>query len=184
MKFNTIALSLAFVGALTMGVAHEGDEITSKVDIDTQIEAIKAAPAQKRVELMNEFKQKLAAMNQEQRMAAITQMQEKMHRRVHNAEHQFASMGRQEVGNAKDHQGINAHMQERAQEMIQEHQMQTSEQMTYMQRMNQTHVGDQINHMDSHNGQIPGNIQGGKIPGAKTQHTQIPGKNMQGGGSH
>ena len=68
-KITTI---LALVGTLTLGLAADAT-------IDAQIEKIQNAPAQERVELMNQFKKQLMTMNQEQREEAISKMQTKMH---------------------------------------------------------------------------------------------------------
>lgn len=140
MKFTRITLSVALLGALTVGMAN--------ADVDAQIEAIKAAPAEKRVEMMNEFKQKLATMNQADRADAIAQMQEKMHGQAQGAQ-DFGSMTQEQAHDAKDQgRDMGEQTHARAQEMAQEHQMQTNEQMNQMQNMNQSHAGDQFNHMN------------------------------------
>lgn len=59
---------LALVGTLTFGLAADAT-------IDAQIEAIQSAPAQERVRLMNEFKEQLMTMNQEERQEAIAALQ-------------------------------------------------------------------------------------------------------------
>ncbi|MFA7611579.1 MAG: hypothetical protein WCY51_08785, partial [Sulfurimonas sp.] len=43
----------------------------AEVDVDAQIEALKTATPQERVELMNEFKTTLSTLSQEERTAAI-----------------------------------------------------------------------------------------------------------------
>ena len=50
----------------------------NSVDIDSYIAQIKKASPQERVKLMNEFKQKVAQMNKEQRLKSIEKMQAKM----------------------------------------------------------------------------------------------------------
>ncbi len=67
-KITTI---LALVGTLTLGLAADAT-------IDAQIERIQNAPAKERVKLMNEFKQHLMTMNQEQRQEAVAKMQAEM----------------------------------------------------------------------------------------------------------
>lgn len=67
-KVTTI---LALVGTLTLGLAVDAT-------IDAQIEKIQNAPAQEKVKLMNEFKQQLMTMNQEQRQEAVAAMQAEM----------------------------------------------------------------------------------------------------------
>jgi len=67
-KITTI---LVLVGTLTLCLAADAT-------IDAQIEEIQNAPAQKRVKLMNRFKQELMTMNQEQRQEAVVKMQAEM----------------------------------------------------------------------------------------------------------
>ena len=62
---------LALVGTLTLGLAADAT-------IDAQIAAIQNAPAAQRVQLMNEFKQQLMTMNQEQRQEAVATLQAEM----------------------------------------------------------------------------------------------------------
>lgn len=64
-----ITMTLALLGALTMGLAEDS--------IDVQIESIQTAPAQERVHLINEFKKQLATMNNEDRSQAIEKLQAK-----------------------------------------------------------------------------------------------------------
>jgi len=130
MKFAKITLSVALLGALTLGMADDTATTDTTSTIDAQIEAIQTAPAQERVQLMNEFKQKLMTMNQEERMAAITQMQEKMQAKAGGAQ----EFGVNTATMAKDM------TKTRAQEM----QMQANEQMSQMQNMNQQQAGSQF----------------------------------------
>ena len=174
MKFTRITLSVALLGAFTLGMADT-------TNVDAQIEAIKAAPAEKRVEMMNEFKQKLATMNQEDRMAAMAQMQEKMHGKMESGK-EFSSMTREQAHNAKEHAGeMGEQTRTRAKEMAQEHQMQANEQMKQMQNMNQFQAGNQFNHMNMQ-GNIPSNSYGGNIPSGAPANMQ--GGNFQGAGSN
>lgn len=67
MRLAKKVIALAILGSLTAVFA---DTIT-----DTQIEAIKNAPAKERVQLMNQFKMRLRSMNEADREAAITALQ-------------------------------------------------------------------------------------------------------------
>ena len=145
MKFAKITLSVALLGALTLGMADETASTNTNASgsVDAQIAAIQTAPAQKRVQMMNEFKQKLATMNQADRMAAIQEMQQKMHGKAQTGR-ELGSAMHEEMKNKEMHMG--KHAQERTQEMVQTHQMDANEHMTQMQHMNQTHAGSQFNH--------------------------------------
>lgn len=141
MKLTKITLSIALIGALTLGMAEETTASTdTTVSVDAQIEAIQAAPAQERIELMNEFKQKLMQMNQEERMAAIQEMQTKMQTKAAGAQ----DFGMNTAGMAQDmasHEGqeFGDMTKTRAQDM----QMQTNEQMNQVQNMVQQQAGNQ-----------------------------------------
>lgn len=50
--------------------------------IDTQIDEIQKAPAEQRVQLMNQLKMKLANMNEEDQSKAMNQMRERLQTRV------------------------------------------------------------------------------------------------------
>ncbi len=68
MKAITLsATTLILLGTLTLGIADE-------ISVDAQITAIQEAPAQERVQLMNQFKTRLTTMNESEREAAITQL--------------------------------------------------------------------------------------------------------------
>ena len=68
MKAITLsATALMLLGTLTLGIADE-------ISVDAQITAIQEAPAGERVQLMNQFKERLATMNAGEREAAITQL--------------------------------------------------------------------------------------------------------------
>ena len=166
MKFAKITLSVALLGALTLGMAEDTASTdttataTTSVSVDAQIAAIQAAPAQERVQLMNQFKQKLATMNQADRMAAIQEMQQKMQGKA-QAGQAFGSTTREQAKNAKENgAAMGEQTRTRAQEMAQEHQMQANEQMTQMQNMNQMQAGSQFNHMN--------NMPGGAMSGGAT----------------
>jgi hypothetical protein len=111
-------ITLALLGSLTLTLAD--------ASIDVQITAIQNAPAQERVELMNQFKQQLATMNAEDRSAAISAMQTKMQARQ-DENHAQRDMTR-------------VRMQEHAGEM----QMEQNGQMSQMQNMNQHQAGEQF----------------------------------------
>ncbi|SFV66540.1 hypothetical protein MNB_SM-6-1037 [hydrothermal vent metagenome] len=147
MKFTKITLSVALLGVLTLGMADDAattnTSTSTPTSVDSQIEAIQSAPAQERVQMMNEFKQRLATMNQEDRMAAIQEMQAKMHGKAQTGR-ELGSAMHEEMKNKGMHMG--KHAQERTQEMVQTHQMNANEHMTQMQHMNQTHAGSQFNH--------------------------------------
>jgi len=106
MKFAKITLSVALLGALTLGMAEDTAtvETTTSVSVDTQIAEIQAAPAQERVRLMNQFKQRLAAMNEEQRAEAIAQLQEKIKQMQANEQMtQMQNMNQMQVGSQFNH---------------------------------------------------------------------------------
>ncbi|MEA3370938.1 MAG: hypothetical protein U9Q40_06320 [Campylobacterota bacterium] len=67
-KITTV---VALLGTLTLGLAADAT-------IDAQIEKIQNAPAAEKVQLMNEFKQELMTMKQEQRQEAVAKLQAKM----------------------------------------------------------------------------------------------------------
>ena len=72
MKAMTLsAATLMLLGTLPLGMA---EDVTTEMTVDQQITAIKNAPAQERVRLMNQFKLRLATMNEAEREAAITQL--------------------------------------------------------------------------------------------------------------
>lgn len=102
-------LTLALLGGLTFSFADD------TASIDEQITEIQNAPEQERVQLMNQFKLRVANMNQEQREEAITQLQQRMR--------------------ATTAQGTQAQKQM---------QMQQSQEMLKTQNMNQNRVANQF----------------------------------------
>jgi hypothetical protein len=70
-----VTIVVALLGVLTVGFADD-------VSIDSEIAAIQSAPAQERVQLMNQFKQKLSLMNQADRSEAISRLQVKTQTRT------------------------------------------------------------------------------------------------------
>ena len=121
MRYIQILIPL-FIGMLSVCMADDvSSPQTTSIDIDAQIAKIQTAPAEERVMLMNELKKSIAAMNEAERAAAISQLQSKMRRQA--AQNPAVS-----------------HMQTRVQEM----QVQASEHVMQMQQMNQDRVADQI----------------------------------------
>jgi len=145
MKLVKITLSVALLGLLSIASAEDTATVDTTVSVDAQIEAIQTAPAQERVRLMNQFKQRLMQMNQEDRMAAIQEMQSKMQTQAGDAQ----EFGRDTASMAKDMsagdgQEFGDMTRTRAQEHTQEMQMQTNEQMNHMQNMVQQQAGNQF----------------------------------------
>jgi hypothetical protein len=64
MKLSKKIVALAILGSLTA--------VFAEATVDEQIEAIKNAPAQERVQLMNQFKVRLRSMNEADREQAIS----------------------------------------------------------------------------------------------------------------
>lgn len=147
MKFTKITLSLALLGALTLGMAEDTVTADTTTTVDTQIEAIQTAPAQERVRLMNEFKQRLMQMNEEDRMAAIQEMQTKMQTRAKTGQEfgqTTATMAKDmAAGEGKE---FGERTRTRAQEHAQEMQMQTNEKAVRTQTMTQQRGGNQLMH--------------------------------------
>lgn len=70
MRTMGLGATLILLGGLTLGIADES--------IDKQIEELKTATTQERVELMNEFKKTLSALSNEDKMAAIDKLRSSM----------------------------------------------------------------------------------------------------------
>lgn len=70
-----ITIVVAFLSLHTFCIADD-------VSIDAEIEAIKNAPVRERVQLMNQFKQKLSLMNQVDRNEAISRLQVRTQTRI------------------------------------------------------------------------------------------------------
>lgn len=136
-KITTI---LALVGTLTLGLAADAT-------IDAQIEKIQNAPAQERVQLMNEFKQQLATMNKEQRQEAVAKMQAEM----------------QAAGEMTKTQA-----QERKREHVAAAQAEATQEMNRHQNMQQNQMGNQVAHeFINAGGTIPTGGNGGGNPTVK-----------------
>lgn len=164
MIFIKITLLVVFFGLLTLGMS---DNTTSTlISIDSQIAIIKAAPAKERVQMMNEFKQRLANMNQQKRMNTIAKMQEKFQGKT-----VVGSTMNEQVHTWKDKDSrMSEMMKARTQEMAQETQMQSSEQMSHMQNMNQMKAGNQFMNENYYKPSIPMNSSpnGGWIGGSNS----------------
>jgi len=164
MKFAKITLSVALLGVVTLGMADNVPTNTTNnpaATIDSQIAAIQAAPAQERVQMMNEFKQKLMQMNQEDRMAAIAEMQKEM------AGHKDAMQQQGEQMQAQ----MQEHMQEKMQKHAEGMQMEHMQDMTQMQNMNQHQAGNQWQHEQNdimqHNGGMQQNTHNNNMFGGR-----------------
>ena len=143
MKARNILLSLAVIGSLTLGMADEtattntssqtttSSSVTttnSSGSVDTQIAKIQSAKGAERVELMNAFKQRVAGMNQEDRMAAINEMRTQMQ------------------ANAQAHMQSGMQMGEETRQRAHEMQQNNMPDMHQMQNMNQMQAGNQFMH--------------------------------------
>ncbi|WP_297434453.1 hypothetical protein [Sulfurimonas sp.] len=154
MNFAKITLSVALLGALTLGMADDTATQSNNTNsgIDAQITKIQNAPAQERVQLMNQFKEQLANMNVQERTDAIAQMQEKMQGQAQSNMKAGQDMGEEMHKNAqdtKDHaQEMGEDMHQMTEDMIQEHQAHAMQHMDQTQRTNQMQAGDHMNHID------------------------------------
>ncbi|WP_345976013.1 hypothetical protein [Sulfurimonas sp. HSL3-7] len=124
MKAITLsAATLMLFGTLTLAMAAD---VTTEMTVDEQITAIKNAPAQERVRLMNQFKVRLATMNEAEREAAITQLRT-----------QTQTQTRTATGDADGEQIQTRTM---TQERSRLNEMQQTQQMQQMQQMNQQQI--------------------------------------------
>ena len=151
MKLTKITLSVALLGALTLSMADETTTSNTNNSIDTQITKIQNAPAKQRVELMNEFKQQLSTMNKEDRMAAISQMQEKMQTHTHGNMQESKNFGSATHEAAKGERDNRMHemsdmTQHRTQDMMHERESDMTQHMNHIEHMNQTQAGNQMQH--------------------------------------
>ena len=127
MKAMTLsAATLMLLGTLTLGMA---EDITTEMTVDQQITAIKNAPAQERVRLMNQFKVRLATMNEAEREAAITQLRT-----------QTQTQTRTE---SDDAEGEKMQTRTMTRERSRLNEMQQTQQMQQMQQMNQQQIKQQ-----------------------------------------
>jgi hypothetical protein len=118
MKAITLSAALILLGSLTLAMAD--------ATIDEQITAIKNAPAQERVQLMNRFKERLAAMNASEREEAIKQLRAQVQTRQQS----------------DDNEGDQLQERTQTQERSRINQMQQTEQMQRMEEMQQRQSGD------------------------------------------
>ena len=112
MKTLGLVTTLMLLGTLTLGVAD--------VSVDEQIAAISNATPEERVALVNDFKETLATMNDDERAAAIAQMRSTMSSSGEQMQTQTQTRQRSRIG-----------------------QMEQSEGMQHMQQMNQKQTGSQ-----------------------------------------
>jgi hypothetical protein len=88
---------LIFLGTLLLA--------ENNIDIDSYINRIKKASPETRVQLMNEFKQKIAQMNKEERLKSIQQIRAKMKVNSHKKNH--TTMQTQHGNEINTHQNMN-----------------------------------------------------------------------------
>lgn len=130
MKAITLsAAALMLLGTLTLGMA---EDVATDITVDDQITAIQEAPAQERVRLMNQFKTRLATMNEADREAAITQLR---------TQTQAQTQAREKDGTAEGEQ-LQTRTQTQTRSRVNE--MQQTQDMQQMQQMNQRQAGDQL----------------------------------------
>ncbi len=99
-------LVLALLGGLSFSFAE--DPALDNATIDDQITEIQNAPEQERVQLMNQFKLRVANMNQEQRSEAIQQLQQRMGTQTKNKDSQ-QQMQMQQSGEMLKIQNMHQH---------------------------------------------------------------------------
>jgi hypothetical protein len=135
MKVITLsATALMLLGTLTLGMADE-------ISVDEQITAIQEAPAQERVQLMNQFKERLATMNADEREAAITQLRTQTQTQTQARLQDGTAEGEQIQTRTmtKERSRINE-MQQTQQQQMQQQQMQKQQQMQQMQQQMQQQI--------------------------------------------
>ena len=169
---KTVIATAIVLGSFTAVLANE--------NVDTQIANIKGASAQERVQLMNEFKVKLAAMNAQDREDAINQLRSQVqtHKEMKQGAHEGAH---EEMANAK--------MQKKEmaiQAMSQTDQMNHVQNMNQMNMMNQQQMGSMVgdlpmnpmnpSSMRMSPGVLPGanSATGGAMPSASTSSSAQP----------
>ncbi|MDA3946608.1 MAG: hypothetical protein PF439_08020 [Helicobacteraceae bacterium] len=119
MKTITLsAAALMLLGTLTLGMA---EDVATDITVDEQITEIQNAPAQERVRLMNQFKTRLATMNEADREEAITQLRTQTQTQAHTY-----------AGEEKGEK-----LQTRSQDRLRVNQLEQTEQMQRSQEMNQ-----------------------------------------------
>ena len=181
---KTVIATAIVLGSFTAVFANES--------IDTQIANIKGATAQERVQLMNEFKVKLAEMNAQDRADAINQLrsqvqvqkrtqageqagtQEAMQTRTRTRTQASAEKGTQE--------GLTSEVKLQKQEMAVQAISQT-DQMNQVQNMNQVHMMSQ-QQMGSMVGDLPMDpasmpMSPGVLPGSTATLPSVPTTTVQ-----
>ena len=119
--------------------------LNANMSVDQQIQNIKKAPPQKRVEMMNALKVQLSQMNSHERSQAISKMRSSMRPKEHSTSQQPHQPPPHSSGN---HQSPN--------QQSANHQSDSMHQMDGMQRMNQNNIGGQYLHNDINNPPPPG----------------------------
>ena len=143
---KTVIATVIVLGSFTAVFADES--------VDTQIANIKGASAQERVQLMNEFKLKLAAMNAQEREDAINQLRS-----------QVQTQTRTQAG-AQDGVSI-AKMEKtelKVQAMSQTDQMNQVQNMNQIQMMSQQQLGNMVGDLAMDPASMP--MSPGVLPGA------------------
>ena len=133
MKTTNLVIALAVSGTLTLGVASPTNSI------DAQIEAIKKAEPNKRVQLMNQFKQQLMQMNAQERENALSKMRNEMQEHQENMQNHTEMQNHNEM--EMEHKNT-SFMQEHATEM--ESHMQDEHDM--IQGNHQNQFGNEVAH--------------------------------------
>ncbi len=140
MKLTTILLTTALMGAFTLTMAED----TTTSSVDTQIQQIQNASPSERVELMNEFKQRVMTMNQEDRQAAIKEMQARQSQ-VNDQTKEDRQAAIKEMQASQDQ--LHTKSQEGTRTAIQEMQTRQNQDMEQFQNMNQQQAGNQFGKM-------------------------------------
>ncbi|NPA66011.1 MAG: hypothetical protein GXO11_03925 [Epsilonproteobacteria bacterium] len=161
MKITRMILSLAVVGIWS--------SVFADIDIDQQIQQIQNASAQERVELMNQLKQRIMQMNEEQRYKAMVKLQSSMNSAKNNLADNVNKATDQVVAQ---------------QSMVREHidtmQMTATTQIQQSQQMNHQRVSDQYNNMQQHQNNMLGQSTNSQ-QNQQTQHQtqQVPQQDQQ-----
>ncbi len=134
MKAMTLsATALMLFGTLTLGMAED-------ISVDEQISAIQSAPAQERVRLMNQFKERLATMNQTEREAAITQLRTQMQTQTQARLQDGTGEGEQLQTRTQTQERSRVSQMQQTEEMTRTQEMTQLQQMTQMQTQVKQHL--------------------------------------------
>jgi len=139
---KTVIATAIVLGSFTVVVANE--------NVDTQIANIKGASAQERVQLMNEFKVKLAAMNAQERADAISQLRSQV---------QTSKATQSGMANAKMQKA-----EMKVQLMSKTDQMNQAQNMNQVNMMNQKQMGSMVGDLPMSPSSMP--MSPGVLPGA------------------